>query len=129
MGRRGRRSRQLLDNIKETRGYRELKEDDYSLRRTRFGRSCGCVGRQKGLWICGETEGAVDLWGDRRGCGSVGREKGLWICGETEGAVDLWGDRRGCGSVGRQKGLWICRETEGAVDLRGDIPYIFSQSP
>jgi hypothetical protein len=34
----------------------------------------------------------VDLWGDRRRCGSVGRQKGLWICRETEGAVDLRGD-------------------------------------
>ena len=39
MERRGRRRKQLLDDLKETRGYRKLKEEalDYTLWRTRFG--------------------------------------------------------------------------------------------
>jgi phage regulator Rha-like protein len=41
-GRRGRRHKQLLNDIKEKRGYWELKEEalDRTLWRTRFGRGC-----------------------------------------------------------------------------------------
>jgi hypothetical protein len=41
-GRRERRRKQLLDDIKETRGYWELEEEalDCTLRRTCFGRGC-----------------------------------------------------------------------------------------
>ena len=41
VGRRGRRRKQLLDDLKETRGYRKFKEEalDHTLRRTRFGRA------------------------------------------------------------------------------------------
>jgi len=44
-GRRGRRLKQLLYNLKETRGYWKLKEDivDRILLRTRFERGCGPV--------------------------------------------------------------------------------------
>jgi len=47
-GRRGRRSRQLLDGLKEVRGYRKLKEKalDRTVFRTRFGRGRGPVVRQ-----------------------------------------------------------------------------------
>jgi hypothetical protein len=43
MGRRGRRRKQLLDELKETRGYWKLKEEalDRTLWRTRFGRRYG----------------------------------------------------------------------------------------
>jgi hypothetical protein len=45
MGRRGRRRKQLLDNLKEKRRYWKLKEKalDRTLRRTRFGRDYGPV--------------------------------------------------------------------------------------
>ena len=45
---RGRRGKQLLDGIKETRGYCELKKDalDRTLWRISFGRGCGPVVRQ-----------------------------------------------------------------------------------
>ena len=48
MGRRGRRRKQLLDDIKETRGYRKLKEGalDRTAWRTRFGCVCGPVVRE-----------------------------------------------------------------------------------
>jgi hypothetical protein len=48
MGRRGGRRNQLLGDVKETRGYRKLKEEalDYSLWRTRFGRGYGPVVEQ-----------------------------------------------------------------------------------
>jgi hypothetical protein len=48
MVRRGRRRKQLLDELKETRGYEKLKEGalDYTLWRTRFGRGYGPVVRQ-----------------------------------------------------------------------------------
>jgi hypothetical protein len=48
MGRRGRRRKQLLDDLKEERGYRNLKEEalDYTLWRTCFGRGYGPVIRQ-----------------------------------------------------------------------------------
>jgi hypothetical protein len=48
MGRRGRRRKQLLDYIKERRGYWKLKEEalDLTLWRTRFGRGYGPVVRQ-----------------------------------------------------------------------------------
>jgi hypothetical protein len=46
--RRGRRSNQILDDLKEMGGYRKLKEEelDLTLRRTGFGRGCGPVVRQ-----------------------------------------------------------------------------------
>ena len=46
--RRGRRHKQLQDNLKEKRWYWHLKEDalDGTLWRTRFGRGCGCAARQ-----------------------------------------------------------------------------------
>jgi hypothetical protein len=47
-GRRGTRLRQLLDDLKETRGYGRLKEEalDRTLWRTGFGRDYGPVVRQ-----------------------------------------------------------------------------------
>ena len=47
-GRRGRRRRKLLDNLKERRGYSELKEEalDRPLWRAHFGRGFGPVVRQ-----------------------------------------------------------------------------------
>jgi hypothetical protein len=47
-GRRGRRRKQLLDNLKEKRRYWKLKEEalDRTLWRTRFGRDYGPVVRQ-----------------------------------------------------------------------------------
>jgi hypothetical protein len=47
-GRRGRRRKQLLDDLKEKRGYHKLKEEalDRTLWRTRFGRGYGPVVRQ-----------------------------------------------------------------------------------
>ena len=47
-GRRGIRRKQLLDELKETRGYWKLKEEalDRTLWRTRFGRGCRPVVRQ-----------------------------------------------------------------------------------
>jgi len=47
-GRRGRRRQQLLDDLKENRGYWKLKEEalDRSLWRTRFERGYGPVVRQ-----------------------------------------------------------------------------------
>jgi hypothetical protein len=47
-GRRGRRRKQLLDDLKEIRGYWKLKAEalDRPLWRTHFGRGCGPVLRQ-----------------------------------------------------------------------------------
>jgi hypothetical protein len=47
-GRRGRRSKQLLDDLEEKRGYRKLKEEavDRTLWSTGFGTDCGPVVRQ-----------------------------------------------------------------------------------
>ena len=47
-GRRGRRRKQLLDDLKETGGYRKLKEEapDRTMWRTGFGRGYGPVARQ-----------------------------------------------------------------------------------
>jgi hypothetical protein len=55
-GRRGRRRlKQLLDDLKETRGYRKLKEEalDRTVWRTGFGRGCGPVVRQTAEWMNG----------------------------------------------------------------------------
>jgi len=48
IGRRGRRRRKLLDDLKERRGYSYLKEDalDSTMWRARFGRGFGPVVRQ-----------------------------------------------------------------------------------
>jgi hypothetical protein len=47
-GRRGRRRKHLLDDLKETRGCRKLKDEalDRALLKTRFGRGYGPVARQ-----------------------------------------------------------------------------------
>jgi hypothetical protein len=47
-GRRGRRRRKLLDDLREGRGYSHLKEEalDRTMWRTRFGRGFGPVVRQ-----------------------------------------------------------------------------------
>jgi hypothetical protein len=46
--RRGRRRRKLLDDLKERKGYSQLKEEalDRTIWRARFGRGCGPVVRQ-----------------------------------------------------------------------------------
>jgi hypothetical protein len=52
-GRRGRRCKQLLDDLKENRKYWKLKEEvlDRTLWRTRFGRGYGPVIRQTTEWM------------------------------------------------------------------------------
>jgi hypothetical protein len=58
-GRRGRRRKQLLDDLKERMGYNMLKEEP--LDRTRFGRGCGPVVRQKTLLdLCGRDTIRID---------------------------------------------------------------------
>jgi hypothetical protein len=48
IGRRGRRRKQLVDDVRERRGYCKLKEEvlDSTVWRIRFGRGCGPVVRQ-----------------------------------------------------------------------------------
>ena len=50
---RGRRRKQLLDDLKETRGYCKLKEEalDRTVWRPGFGRGCGRVVRQATEWM------------------------------------------------------------------------------
>ena len=52
-GRRGRRRRKLLDDLKERRGYSHLKEEslDHTMSRARFGRGFGPVVRQTAEWM------------------------------------------------------------------------------
>jgi hypothetical protein len=54
-GRRGRRRRKLLDDLKERRGYSHLKEEalDRTIRRARFGRGFGpvVIRKRKANWI------------------------------------------------------------------------------
>jgi hypothetical protein len=52
-GRRGRRRKQLLDDLKEKKRYWKLQEEalDRTLWRTRFGRGYGPVGRQTTEWM------------------------------------------------------------------------------
>jgi hypothetical protein len=52
-GRRGRRRRKLLDNLKERRGYSHLKEEalDLTVWRAGFGRGFGPVVRQTAKWM------------------------------------------------------------------------------
>jgi hypothetical protein len=52
-GRRGRRRRKLLDDLKETRGYSHLKEEalDRTMWRAGFGRGFGPVVRQTAEWM------------------------------------------------------------------------------
>jgi len=47
-GRRGRRRKKILDDLKETKGYWKLKEEalDRSVLRSRFGRGYGPIARQ-----------------------------------------------------------------------------------
>jgi hypothetical protein len=54
-GRRGRRRRKLLDELKEKRGYCHLKKEalDRTMCRARFGRGFGPVVRQTAKWIRG----------------------------------------------------------------------------
>jgi hypothetical protein len=52
-GRRGRRRRKLLDDLKERRGYSHLKEEalNRTMWRARFGRGFGPVVRQTAEWM------------------------------------------------------------------------------
>jgi len=52
-GRRGRRRRKLLDDLKERRGYSQLKEEalDRTMWRAGFGRGFGLVVRQTAKWM------------------------------------------------------------------------------
>jgi len=52
-GRRGRRRKQILDDVKEKRGYWISKEEalDITLKRTRFGRGNGLVMRHTMQWM------------------------------------------------------------------------------
>jgi hypothetical protein len=52
-GKEGIRCKQLLDDLKETRGYWKLKEEalDRTVWRTRFGRGYGAVVRQTAEWM------------------------------------------------------------------------------
>jgi hypothetical protein len=52
-GRRGRRCRKLLDDLKERRGYSHLKQEalDRTMWRARFGRGFGPVVRQTAKWM------------------------------------------------------------------------------
>jgi hypothetical protein len=52
-GRRGRRRRKLLDDLKEWRGYSHLKDEalDRTMWRARFGRGFGHVVRQTAEWL------------------------------------------------------------------------------
>jgi hypothetical protein len=52
-GRRGRKRRKLLDDVKERRGYSQLKEDalDRTMWRACFGRGFGPVVRQTAKWM------------------------------------------------------------------------------
>jgi hypothetical protein len=52
-GRRGRRSRKLLEDLRERRGYSHLKEEvlDRTVWRARFGRGLGPVVRQTAKWM------------------------------------------------------------------------------
>jgi hypothetical protein len=65
MGRQGRRCKQLLDYLKEKRGYWKLKEAalDRTVRRTCFGRGYGPVVRQttKGMNLPIDKTGGVIL--------------------------------------------------------------------
>jgi hypothetical protein len=52
-GRRGRRCRKLLDDLKDRRGYSHLKEETLhrTMWRARFGRGCGPVVRQTAVYL------------------------------------------------------------------------------
>jgi hypothetical protein len=56
-GRRGRRSRKLLDDLKESRGYSHLKEEALggTMWRAGFGSGFGPVVRQPAEWMDAET--------------------------------------------------------------------------
>jgi hypothetical protein len=69
-GRRGRRRKQLLDDLKENRGYWKLKEEalDRSQWRSRFGRGYGPVVRQTTEWMKTERQTSRHLKTDRQVC-------------------------------------------------------------
>jgi hypothetical protein len=68
-GRRGKRRKHLLGNLKEARGYRKLEELNRTLWRTHFERCYGHVVRQTTYWmnvecvvLCSYFTGAHVLW-------------------------------------------------------------------
>jgi hypothetical protein len=65
-GRRGRRRRRLLDNLKKTRGYLKLKDEapDRTLWRTNFARSYGHIVIQTRKWspTAGFVKKVTDVW-------------------------------------------------------------------
>jgi hypothetical protein len=71
-----RRRKQLLDDLKEKRGYWKLKEEalDRTVWQTRFGWGCGPVVRQITEWGCGRVVRQAAEWG----CGPVVRQAAEW---------------------------------------------------
>ena len=64
MGRRGRKSKQLMDDLKERRRYSKLKGEalDRTVWRTCFGRDCGPVVRQTAEWWWRGTYAVHQVW-------------------------------------------------------------------
>jgi hypothetical protein len=95
-GRRGRRRTQLLDDLKETIIYRNLKEEapGHAILRTRFGRGYEPVARQTSSWSEYKTVwtlkippaasrnnlNAMRIWRISDRCGWRFRSSGLWLC-------------------------------------------------
>ena len=69
IGRRWRRRRKLLDDLKERRGYSHLKEEavDRTMWRAGFGRSFGPVVRQTTKWMNDLEQNFISIWYFRNG--------------------------------------------------------------
>jgi hypothetical protein len=67
-GRRGRRRKQLLNGLKETRRYWKLKDEepDHTVWRTGFGRNYGPIIRQSREWMNEWMNGFVKCWPYRK---------------------------------------------------------------
>ena len=67
-GRQGKRSKQLLNNLKEKRGYWQLREEalNRTLWRTRSGRGCGPVVRQTAEWSCFKWQSYTGPKGEKK---------------------------------------------------------------
>jgi hypothetical protein len=83
-GRRGRRRRKLLDDVKERRGYSHLKEEalDRTMLRARFGRDFRPVIRQTTKRTCVELQ-PCETWRD------------LKFLPQTKGSLELYQYQRG----------------------------------
>jgi hypothetical protein len=126
-GRRERKPKQLLDDLKEKRGYCKLKEEalDRTLWRTGFGRDCGPVIRQTAEWM-GDKYGAVleFICEGRIHTHASYYESAQWGCSSAHTQAETLAGQR-CNTV---QSLYIAGGRRGVTAITVSCPPIQTQT-